>query len=54
LIRASRTVLLDVRRQGDRVILVKLDASDLILNIINMYAPKIDHGESAKRLLENP
>jgi hypothetical protein len=30
----------DMRMQGDRIILVKLDVGDLVLNIINVYAPK--------------
>ena len=32
--------VVEVRRQGDRIILVKLVISDMILNVINVYAPK--------------
>jgi exonuclease III len=30
----------EVRRQGDRIILVKLIISDMVLNVISAYAPK--------------
>ena len=39
-----------MRRQGDRIILVKLVISDMVLNVISAYAPKVGHDESAKRL----
>ena len=29
-----------VRRQGDRIILVKLIVGDMVLNVINAYGPK--------------
>ena len=29
-----------VRRQGDRIILVKLVVGDMVLNVISAYAPK--------------
>ena len=29
-----------VRRQGDRIILVKLVVGDMVLNVIRAYAPK--------------
>ena len=32
--------VVEVRRQGDRIILVKLVISDMVLNVINAYAPK--------------
>ena len=32
--------LVGVRRQGDRIILVKLVVDDMILNVISAYAPK--------------
>jgi hypothetical protein len=32
--------VVDVRKQGDRIILVKLIVGDLVLNVISMYAPK--------------
>ena len=31
--------VVEVRRQGDRIILVKLVISDMVLNIISAYAP---------------
>ena len=32
--------VVEVRRQGDRIILVKLVISDMILNVISAYAPQ--------------
>ena len=32
--------VVEVRRQGDRIILVKLVVGDIVLNIISAYAPK--------------
>ena len=32
--------VVEVRRQGDRIILVKLVISDIFLNVISAYAPK--------------
>jgi hypothetical protein len=32
--------VVDVRRQGDRIILVRLVIGDLILNMISAYAPQ--------------
>ena len=32
--------VVEVRRQGDRIVLVKLVISDMILNVISAYAPK--------------
>jgi hypothetical protein len=37
--------VVNVIRQGYRIILVKLVVGDLVLNIISTYAPKIDHDE---------
>ena len=42
--------MVEVRSQGDRIILVKLIISDMVLNIISAYAPQVGHDESAKRL----
>ena len=43
--------VVEVRRQGDMIILVKLVISDMVLNIISVYAPpQVGHDESAKRL----
>ena len=41
--------VVEVRRQGDRIILVKLVISDMVLNVISVYALKVGHDESAKR-----
>ena len=38
-----------VRRQGDRIILVKLVVGDMVLNVISAYAPQVGLDESAKR-----
>ena len=42
MIRASRMVWWSRggEKEGDRIILVKLVISDMVLNIINAYAPK--------------
>ena len=32
--------VVEVRRQGDRIILVKLVVSDMVLNVISAYTPK--------------
>ena len=42
--------VVEVRRQGNRIILVKLVISDIVLNIISVYAPQVGHDKSAKRL----
>jgi hypothetical protein len=33
--------VVDVRRQGDRIILVRLVIGDLVLNVISAYAPQV-------------
>ena len=40
---------MEVRRQGDRIILVKLVISDMVLNVISAYAPQVGLDESVKR-----
>jgi hypothetical protein len=40
--------VVDIKRQGDMIILVKLLIRDLIFNIISAYAPQIDLNESVK------
>ena len=40
-----------VRRQGDRIILVKLVVGDMVLNVISAYAPQVGLDESAKTVL---
>ena len=41
--------VVDVRRRGDRIILVKLVAEDLVLNVVSAYAPQVGHNENTKR-----
>jgi hypothetical protein len=41
--------VVDNKRQGDRIILVKLLVGDLIFNVISAYAPQIGLHESIKR-----
>jgi exonuclease III len=41
--------VVDIKRQGDMIILVKLLAGDLVFNVINAYAPQIGLNESIKR-----
>jgi exonuclease III len=41
--------VVDVRRQGDRIILVKLVVGDKVLNVISAYAPQVGLSEAAKR-----
>jgi hypothetical protein len=38
----------DIKRQGDRIILVKLLIGDLVFNVISAYAPQIGLNESVK------
>jgi hypothetical protein len=40
--------VVDIKRQGDKIILVKLLIGDLIFNVISAYAPQIDLNESVK------
>jgi hypothetical protein len=40
--------VVDVRRQGDRIILVRLVIGDLVLNVISAYAPQVGLSESSK------
>jgi hypothetical protein len=41
--------VVDVRRQGDRIILVKLVVGDLVLNIVSAYAPQVGLDENVKK-----
>ena len=43
--------VVDVKRCGDRIILVKLVVEDLVLNVISVYAPQVGHNENTKRKL---
>ena len=40
--------VVDVRRQGDQIILVKLVVGDLVLNVISAYDLQVGHNESTK------
>jgi hypothetical protein len=40
--------VVDIKRQGDRIILVKLLVGDLIFNVISAYVPQIGLNESVK------
>jgi exonuclease III len=41
--------VVDIKRQEDRIILVKLLVGDLIFNVISAYAPQIGLNETIKR-----
>jgi hypothetical protein len=41
--------VVDIKRQGDMIILVKLLIGDLVLNVISAYTPQIGLNESIKR-----
>jgi hypothetical protein len=55
--KSLKSRVVDVKRCGDRVILVKLVFGDLVLNIISAYALQVRHNENTKRefweVLEN-
>ena len=41
--------VVDIKRRGDRIILVKLVVDDLVHNVISAYAPQVGHNENTKR-----
>jgi hypothetical protein len=41
--------VVDIKRQGNMIILVKLLVGDLVFNVISAYTPQIDLNESIKR-----
>jgi exonuclease III len=43
--------VVDIKRQEDRIILVKLLVGDLVFNVINAYTPQIGLNDSIKRIL---
>jgi hypothetical protein len=45
--------VVDVKIQGDRIILVKLVLGDVVLNIISAYAPQVGLSESEKKFWED-
>ena len=47
--KSLKNSVVGVRRQGDRIILVKLVIGDMVLNVISAYAPQVGLDESAKR-----
>ena len=49
--KSLKNSVVGVRRQGDRIILVKLIIGDMVLNVISAYAPQVGLDESAKRQL---
>jgi exonuclease III len=40
--------VVDIKHQGDRIILVKLLVGDLVFNVISAYAPQIGLNKSVK------
>jgi hypothetical protein len=40
--------VVDIKRQGDMIILIKLLVGDLVFNVISVYALQIDLNESVK------
>jgi exonuclease III len=40
--------VVDIKRQGDKIILVNLLVEDLVFNVISPYAPQIGLNESVK------
>ena len=47
--KSLKNSVVGVRRQGNRIILVKLVIGDMVLNVISAYAPQVGFDESAKR-----
>ena len=47
--KSLKNSVVGVRRQGDRIILVKLVIGDMVFNVISAYAPQVSLNESAKR-----
>jgi exonuclease III len=47
--RSLKDEVVDVRRQGDRIILVKLVVGDSALNVISVYVPQVGLSEGTKR-----
>jgi exonuclease III len=46
--RSLKDGVIDVRTQGDRIILVRLVVGDSALNVISAYAPQVGLSESTK------
>jgi hypothetical protein len=43
--------VMNIKRQGDRIILVKLLVGDLVFNVISAYAPQIGLNDNVKMQL---
>ena len=48
--RSLKDGVVEVRRQGDRIILIRLVVGDSVLNVISAYAPQVGLSESYKRM----
>jgi hypothetical protein len=46
--RSLKDGVVDIKRQGDRIILVKFLVGDLVFNVISAYVPQIGLNESVK------
>lgn len=46
--KSLKSGVVDVRRQGDMIILVKLVVGDLVLNVISTYAPQVGRSDADK------
>ena len=47
--KSLKNSVVGVRKQGDRIILVKLVIGDMVLNVISAYTPQVGLDESAER-----
>jgi hypothetical protein len=47
--KSLKSGVVDVKRCGDQIILVKVVFGDLVLNVISAYAPQVGHNENTKR-----
>ena len=47
--RSLKDGVVEVRRQGDRIMLIRLVVGDSVLNVISAYAPQVGLSESTKR-----
>ena len=47
--RSLKDGVVEVRRRGDRIILVRMVVGDSALNVISAYAPQVGLSESTKR-----
>jgi exonuclease III len=46
--KSLKSGVVDIKREGDKIILVKLLVGDLVFNVISAYAPQIGLNESVK------